>query len=205
MTTLAMFSGGLDSTAMLLKLLTESTDAVRVHHVRLVNREGRAKAEQDAVESIVAWCRKHTRPFTYSESVLDFSGLEAIPIDYLSVAFVACQVAIDTPECTRIAVGTLAADLDEIKRSVTVAQRRVFDAMYACYRARKLGEASLEWIYPVYQLSKAQVTALLPPELLAMTWSCRRPVTEADGYRICGVCKPCLKRAEVSAALHIPL
>ncbi len=205
MTTLVMFSGGLDSTAMLFKLLTETAGELRVHHVRLINREGRARAEQDAVEAIVAWCKKNTRSFTYSESVLDFSELEAIPIDYLSVAFAACQVAIDTPECTRIAVGTLAADLDEIKRSVTVAQRNVFDAMYACYRARKLGEASLEWIYPVYELSKAQVATLLPPELLAMTWSCRRPVPEPGGYRICGVCKPCRKRAEVSAALHIPL
>lgn len=205
MTTLVMFSGGLDSTAMLFKLLNETRDALRVHHVRLINREGRARAEQDAVESIVAWCRKHTRPFTYSESALDFSELAAIPIDYLSVAFAACQVAIDTPECTRIAVGTLAADLDEIKRSVTAVQRQVFDAMYACYRARKLGEATLEWIYPVYELSKAEVASVLPSELLAMTWSCRRPVVEGGGYRICGCCKPCLKRAEVSAALHIAL
>lgn len=205
MTTLVMFSGGLDSTAMLFKLLTETQDALRVHHVRLINREGRARAEQDAVESIVAWCKKNTRPFVYSESTLDFSELVAIPIDYLSVAFAACQVAIDTPECNRIAVGTLAADLDEIKRSVTTAQRRVFDAMYACYRARKLGEATLEWIYPVYELSKAEVATVLPPELLAMTWSCRRPVVEQGGYRICGICKPCVKRAEVSAALHISL
>lgn len=200
-----MFSGGLDSTAMLVKLLTETQDELRVHHLRMINREGRAQAEQAAVESILAWCRMHCRPFRYSESSLDFSALEAIPIDYISIAYVACQVAIDTPGCTRIAVGTLASDLDEVKRSVSVTQRRVFEAMYACYRARKLGEATLEWIYPVYELSKAQVAALLAPELLALTWSCRRPAAVPGGYRICGICKPCRKRAEVSAALHIAL
>src|SRR5689334_14723973 len=83
MTTLAMLSGGLDSTAMLVKLLTETGDELRVHHIRMANREQRAQAEQAAVERIVAWCRDHYRPFRYTESVLDFTALEAIPIDYL--------------------------------------------------------------------------------------------------------------------------
>jgi 7-cyano-7-deazaguanine synthase in queuosine biosynthesis len=112
-------------------------------------------------------------------------------------------VAIDTPGCDRIAVGTLAADLDEAKRKVSVSQRRVFDAMYASYRERKLGTGELQWIYPVYELSKAQVVASLPEALRAAAWSCRRPVATADGYRICGECKPCRKRREVSALLNV--
>jgi len=205
MTTLVMFSGGLDSTAALYKLLTASVDDLHVHHVHLVNRDGRARAEGDAVQAVLAWCRANCRPFSYSESTLDFAALQAIPIDYLSVAFAACQLAIDVPRCNRIAVGVLAADLDEIKRKVSEQQRRVFEAMYACYRARKLGEPVVEWIYPVYELSKAQVAALLPPELRAVAWSCRRPVAFEGGYRICGECKPCRKRAEVSAQLSIEL
>ena len=206
MTTLLMLSGGLDSTAALYKLLTESDDELRAHHIHMVNRERRDAAERDAVQAAVAWCKSHCRPFRYSESALDFSALEAIPIDYVSIAFVACQVAIDTPGCNRIAVGILAADLDEQKRRVSESQRRVFDAMYACYRARKLGEPDLAWIYPVYDMSKAQVAASLPPELRAAAWSCRRPVATPDGgYRICGECKPCRKRAEVSAQLNIAL
>jgi 7-cyano-7-deazaguanine synthase in queuosine biosynthesis len=203
MTTLLMFSGGLDSTAALYKLLAGGDDELRVHHVHLINREGRARAERDAATAVIAWCRAHCRPFQYSESTLDFAGLQAIPIDYVSIAFVACQVAIDTPGCNRIAVGTLAADLDEIKRKVSVSQRRVFDAMYASYRERKLGSADLQWIYPVYDMSKAQVVASLPEELRAAAWSCRRPVATADGYRSCGECKPCRKRREVSAQLNV--
>jgi 7-cyano-7-deazaguanine synthase in queuosine biosynthesis len=205
MTTLVMFSGGLDSTAALYKLLTGGADELHVHHVHLVNRDGRDRAERDAVQAALAWCRGHCRPFAYSESTLDFSALRAIPIDYLSIAYAACQVAIDLPACNRIAVGVLAADLDEIKRKVSERQRRVFEAMYACYRERKLGETVVEWIYPVYELSKAQVAASLPPELRAAAWSCRRPVKTATGYRICGECKPCRKRAEVSAQLKIAL
>jgi 7-cyano-7-deazaguanine synthase in queuosine biosynthesis len=191
MTTLVMFSGGLDSTAMLVKLLAGS-DELRVHHIRMSNREKRDLAEQRAVAAIVAWCRARYRPFRYSESGLEFRELEAIPIDYLSIAFVACQVAIDTPGCTRIAIGALAADTDIENRSAR--QRRVFDEMYACYRARKLGEPRVEWIYPVYHTPKAELAAALPQGLLDLTWSCRRPV---GGFQPCGTCKACRVRQDL--------
>jgi len=190
-----MFSGGLDSTAMLVKLLAGSSDELRVHHIRMVNREGRDRAEQAAVDAIVAHCRARYRPFRYSESALDFAGLEAIPIDYLSIAFVACQVAVDTPGCGRVAVGALAADTDIEHRSAR--QRRVFDEMYACYRARKLGEPRIEWVYPVYDRTKAELALALPAELVELTWSCRRPV---EGFLPCGLCKACKARK----GLHRP-
>ena len=190
-----MFSGGLDSTAMLVQLLTETKDELRVHHIRMANREQRALAEQAAVERIVASCRDRYRGFRYSESALDFAELDAIPIDYLCVAFVACQVAIDTPGCNRIAVGALARDTDIENRSAR--QRRVFDALYECYRARKLGEPEVQWIYPVYHATKRELAAALPRELLEMTWSCRRPVRAAGGFQPCGACKACLARAEI--------
>jgi 7-cyano-7-deazaguanine synthase in queuosine biosynthesis len=189
-----MFSGGIDSTAMLVQLLAKTTGELRVHHIHMANREGRDAAERRAVDAILAYCGRRYRPFRYSESGLDFRALEAIPIDYLSIAFVACQVAIDTPGCTRIAVGSLAADTDIENRSAR--QRRVFDEMYACYRARKLGEPRVEWIYPVFDLPKSALVAALPPELLDLTWSCRRP---AEGGQVCGACKACRAREKAYA------
>lgn len=197
MTTLVMFSGGLDSTAMLVKLLTTSADELRVHHIRMINKEKRDLAEQRAVDAIVAYCRARYRAFRYSESALDFSALEAIPIDYLSIAFVACQVAIDTPGCSRVAVGALAADTDIAQRSAR--QQRVFEELYACYRARKLGEPRVEWIFPVYHTPKAELAAALPQELLNLTWSCRRPVAVPEGWAACGACKACLARSRAKA------
>ena len=193
-----MFSGGIDSTAMLVKLLTEDSDELRVHHIHMQNREGRDEAEQRAVDSILSWCRERYRPFRTSESGLDFRGLEAIPIDYLSIAFVACQVAIDTPRFTRIAIGALATDTDIENRSTR--QRRVFDEMYACYRARKLGEPHVEWIYPVYGTPKDEIAAALPAALLDLTWSCRRPV---GGRRPCLACKAC-KARQFAQGLRTP-
>jgi 7-cyano-7-deazaguanine synthase in queuosine biosynthesis len=191
-----MFSGGMDSTAMLVKLLTQSDEELRVHHIRMVNREGRAGAEQAAVQASLAWCRGRYRPFRYSESGLDFASLEAIPIDYISIAYVACQVAIDTPGCERIAVGSLSRDTDIVNRSAR--QRGIFDVMHACYRARKLGEPRVDWVYPVYECTKAEIAALLPAELARLTWSCRRPVARVGGWTPCGTCKACLAREGVS-------
>ena len=194
-----MFSGGLDSTAMLVELLAQGEEPLRVHHIHMQNAEGRAVAEQAATEAIVAYCRAHYRPFRYSESGLDFRGLEAIPIDYLSIAFVACQVAIDTPGCDRVAIGALSRDTDIENRSAR--QRRVFDEMYACYRARKLGEPSVEWHYPVYRRTKEELAQALPAGLRELTWSCRRPLVERSGagsrYRPCGACKACLARSTI--------
>ena len=170
-----MFSGGLDSTAMLVKLLAESDDELRVHHIRMVNREGRDRAERRAVEAILAYCRARYRPFRYSESGARFPALEAIPIDYLSIAFVACQVAIDTPGCTRIAVGSLAADTDIANRSAR--QRRVFDddvrVLSRAQARRAAGRVDLSG------LRHAQGRALLQRcrrSSSSLTWSCRRPV-----------------------------
>jgi 7-cyano-7-deazaguanine synthase in queuosine biosynthesis len=162
------------------------------------NREMRADAERGAVEAIVGHLKMHYRPFLTSESALDFRGLEAIPIDYLSIAFVACQVAIDTPGCTRIASGALATDTDIENRNAR--QRRVFEEMYACYRARKLGEPQVEWIYPVYGMPKAEIVAALPAGLLDLTWSCRRPV---GGSRPCLDCKAC-KARQFAQGLRTP-
>jgi 7-cyano-7-deazaguanine synthase in queuosine biosynthesis len=192
MTTLVMFSGGLDSTAMLVKLLAQDAAELRVHHIRMVNKEKRHLAEQRAVEGILAYCRAHYRPFRYSESALDFSSLEAIPIDYIAIAFVACQVAIDTPRCTRIAAGSLSTDTDIVNRSAR--QQRVFQEMYACYRARKLGEPEVRWIFPVYDTPKPELARELPAELADLTWSCRRPVRGSGGWVACGACKACHAR-----------
>jgi 7-cyano-7-deazaguanine synthase in queuosine biosynthesis len=101
-------------------------------------------------------------------------------------------VAIDTPGCNRVAVGALAADTDIMNRSAR--QQRVFQEMYACYRARKLGEPSVEWLFPVYDVAKDELAAALPQALLELTWSCRRPL---EGFRPCGTCKACRVRQDL--------
>lgn len=54
---LLMFSGGLDSTGVFWKLIQEKEE-LHVHHLYLVNKENRAKAEDKAVKDIVDYMKK---------------------------------------------------------------------------------------------------------------------------------------------------
>ena len=63
-----MYSGGLDSVALLANLLAATDHEIHVHHIVLDNGERRAGAENQAVAATYEWCRAHLRPFDTSES-----------------------------------------------------------------------------------------------------------------------------------------
>ena len=66
MATLLMFSGDIDSTAALVKLLTESSEPIIVHHIYKYDLESEhhAEAETIAVKKIIEYCHNHYRSFT---------------------------------------------------------------------------------------------------------------------------------------------
>lgn len=67
---LVMFSGGLDSTTALYKLLKETNNNIYVHHIILKDTSNRWKYELDTSRDIVKYL-KNIRPFDYSESTVD--------------------------------------------------------------------------------------------------------------------------------------
>lgn len=85
--TLIMLSGGVDSVYALAKVLKESDDVVLAHHMHLINREGRHKAEAHACKKIVEYCKTNYRDFYYTESVIDRSRFKAFGMDIISAAF----------------------------------------------------------------------------------------------------------------------
>jgi 7-cyano-7-deazaguanine synthase in queuosine biosynthesis len=52
----------------------------------------------------------------------------------------------------------------------------------------------------VYRKTKQELAQGLPPGLLELTWSCRRPVREKGTDRPCGGCKACLARTTIRAS-----
>ena len=57
-----------------------------------------------------------------------------------------------------------------------------------------LAKHQLVRIFPLIELglNKKKMINTLPPELLKMTWSCRRPIYTKEGAsRSCGKCHPC--------------
>ena len=66
---LVMFSGGLDSTTALYKLLKETKHNIFVHHIILKDRSNRWKHELQACKNIVSYLKK-IRPFNEISSPL---------------------------------------------------------------------------------------------------------------------------------------
>ncbi|MFX0139569.1 MAG: hypothetical protein ACFFDN_38360 [Candidatus Hodarchaeota archaeon] len=69
---LLIFSGGLDSTALLVNILEETNQRLHVHHIEIQNFENRAQVENDAVKKILVYCKQHYHEFSYSTSKFEF-------------------------------------------------------------------------------------------------------------------------------------
>lgn len=190
---LCMYSGGLDSAGMLHVLLTgdEYRDfAVHVHHMHLVNPENRALAERAVTLGALAHMRRSGyRAFGYSESLHRYPAFNRqIPWDADLCAFMAGNICNATPDIRHVALGRTKTDTEHAGHDF---QGRMARAQ-AIFRAVKaLNQNPSEYIFPVGQLTKREVWELLPPELRAHTWSCRRPRYEGKRAIACGRCISC--------------
>ncbi len=186
-----MFSGGVDSTHVLVNLLCDTDDIVLAHHVHLINRELRHQAEAQACRNIVQWCRKNYRDFFYSESTIDRSRFRAPGYDVIAVAseggIAACNFLIDTGKMPdHWLLGINAEEYNDV--SVTSEGRlgHILAAMAASCFPNPPPAFTRPKIRP-----KAELIADLGPELAALCWTCRRPVKSIDGFVECGECKTC--------------
>jgi len=190
---LCMYSGGLDSAAMLHVLLTrdEYKDfAVHVHHMHLVNPENRAMVEHAVTMGALDHMRKSGyREFGYSESLHRYPAFnQQIIWDADLCAFMAGNICNATPDIRYVALGRTRTDIEQAGHDFQARMARA----QAIFRAVKaLNQTPSEYIFPVAQLTKRELWALLPPELRAHTWSCRRPIYEGQRAIACGRCISC--------------
>ena len=183
--TLIMYSGGLDSAAMLASVLQETDHKVHVHHIKIINNEARDVVEDTAVNSTLSFIREHYRDFDYSTSCNEFLLGKGGGTDLQLQMFTAGRV-----NCV------LGGLLDNVltghqfpRFSVLSEGAVLFNAMSA-ERTRKP-----EWLRPLSRIKKIDVYESIPNELARLTWSCRKPVTEEtrDGVVSvpCGKCHAC--------------
>lgn len=192
---LVLFSGGIDSTYSLIKLLSESDDEIVAHHVHLRNREGRHRAEAEACRKIVEYCKSRFRDFQYIETALERQRHAYFGLDILSVVFEAGFVhksfqAIAGYPVDRWTLGFCTEERLERREDPDRVERfgHIMNLMHgACYPL----DPPRFFQLPV--LSKAAQIDYLGPTLTAMCWTCRRPVPKSTGgFAECGKCKTCL-------------
>lgn len=201
---LCMFSGGLDSTALLNSLLTNKDYEdynVYVHHIRLKNRENRGDAEVQAVRRIVKHYhdRKDVRQFDYKETVYDASTMDekwspSFSYDMDVAAFIASQVCIAKPQIKFVGIGVTK---DDYATADPMSLRR-YDNCHKIFNAflyrfpEQIPYPKL--IFPLQNLTKEQLWKSIPSSIQQMTWSCRRPVWRNGEPHRCGICKTCKER-----------
>ncbi|MBX2847761.1 MAG: 7-cyano-7-deazaguanine synthase [Acidiferrobacterales bacterium] len=206
-TILCMFSGGIDSSGVLHSLITDKDYHDRdliVQHIVLQNRENRAQAEIAAVEKIISFYQAHypTRTFTYTESVFNTTGFAPLqasrfPFDMDVCAFMAANIAVARKDVRQVAMGRTKTDVDsggdDFQQRMQRAQA-VFKAVYSLE-----SEVVPTYIFPMINLTKAQVWESLPTEVQNATWYCRHPSYSENGVaKACGKCNTCKEAGEFS-------
>lgn len=189
-TTLIMFSGGLDSAGVFWKLINER-DELHVHHLYLVNKEGRARAENRAVGDVVEYMRK-VRDFGFSESYHEYPCYNNnFMWDSDIFSFVAGSICLSMKTIRKVAIGMTLSDMrGGLSRRVERANA-IFGAFGTV--AKK--------VYPLMEMNKRQVYEMVPEELRKLTWSCRTPIYDGGDMLECGRCKTCVEMSRIRSPI----
>lgn len=201
-----MWSGGVESTAMLKHYLETTEHEVFAHYIRHNSREGRMVHEDAAVAALRPLLER-IRPFHYSTSALELVGGQGLAWDF-QVMYPIALVAMRHFRCEQINRGL--CQEDNWHRQGARYYRNPFGG--GAHRHHTLRQAlahmmqgteTLDTVAPMlpeYEWPKARHWASLG-ELAPLTWSCRRP---ANGVP-CGKCHSCLDRvAAILGTSDIP-
>ena len=210
---LLLWSGGLDSTYALLRLLRTTQDRVFTHHVQCRGVDTwRGEFEDQAIERLRARLREHDRSFVHTRSTLDLLELSGRGIDISMLAFMAAQAAMThnlTP-FDRILIG-VNGDSDPgwnpDSAACALRRTRIARALRAAWGCDEVPQIYL-WLPRPLQ---AEMVSTLGEDLHKLTVSCLRPLPDSRAVecvpgvaetgaertsialRACGECVKCLK------------
>jgi 7-cyano-7-deazaguanine synthase in queuosine biosynthesis len=183
---IVLHSGGVDSTALLYKLLSDGA-LIHALHVNLHSLTGSSEYDTRAV--VRQWEYLKSR-FTFTTSLHGsrFTETDGIVRAYPAVLFNrAISIMKENPALTHVTSGRCAED--EVAENRTT----VDWAQWAGEFEKELGrsyENDVRMFSPLRSQTKAQNAASLPKELLAMTWGCMAPRMHPM-FKVIGPCHTC--------------
>lgn len=203
---LIVWSGGLDSTSLVYRVMTETTAMVYTHFVDLDYGVPEAtEAARAAVTAQRAWLQENVRDWEHSESSARIDGiLHEWPNSVLRGSGAPSLLYYYTTHAAAAAIfhGFWEGDF------VLSGRNSDADAPLGSRKERLLAKYKEFAIAAAYQLgpaptfaalnpppTRAEALAALPDELRAMLVSCPRPVadpTSPTGWRDCGKCYDCV-------------
>lgn len=187
--TLLLLSGGIDSAYCLWQRVNAGLPT-RVHHVHLADAEGRAAVESRAVRQVLAWLHTNYdagRLIEYSESSVDFTDLW-VPLNHHLWAYWAGAI-LAAPQGRDYRFVVVPRHSDAFHDGdVDGPAAQASDAAYLGHIELMAPGRVPTLTYPIKHLTKAEIVAAMPADLLACCWWCRRP---EPGPKPCHDCYTC--------------
>jgi tRNA(Ile)-lysidine synthase TilS/MesJ len=191
-----MFSGGLDSTYLAWRLLTnnDDPDGVHLHYVSMRNDcEGIWKKEDIATEKIVSYFKIHNYKFIYSKSKFEFFGQASCGWTSDLLMIVAQKVALNSyGHNIDVLLGWTPYDMEQQavkerwERKVT---QNIWKSAVQSLSNRQYVNEELQLPLVKWGITKDMMVKEIPKELFDLTWSCR-----TNNYIPCGQCHSCIER-----------
>jgi len=189
---LVMWSGGIDSTYTLAKLLKETNHNIFAHHICLHNFERRGNAEVKALKELMPKLQA-IRPFTYTENLIDDSRMPTMVYDMARVCFEAGAVSkafyhYPVPvKLDKWTIGTHEAEGHWYER---------WEFIKHATRAAEWSPGREEYIDFELQpmvTKREEMDYLKSLDMLDSCWYCRTPtyIMADKVYIACGKCKTC--------------
>ena len=190
MKVVVLWSGGVESTSVLLWALQQPGMDVHAHFVELHNQERRHLCERRAINALRPMLQQHGE-FTFGRSAVAVMDGNATAID-AELLYPIGRVVMRHLEAERVLRGWCAEDEWMRCQGAAPMRWRGPRKRFEHIANAALGEGAdviAPWL-PMYAQTKAWHWATLGA-MAKHTWSCRRPVGEAP----CGICHSCLERA----------
>jgi hypothetical protein len=196
---LVTWSGGLDSTYGLVRMLKETEDDVHVHHIhRFSPHDDRGTPAQSAiyeaaaVSKMLPIIRGRYRHFTYSESLVDNTVFPHFAPDAATVLLFAGCVAKRLglgPDDRILDIMNSDEDMDWQPGSIAGQFLRMnsLHILKLIYRSETIPQLYTYDGIP----TKRQEVDYLSADLVAMNASCRAPVLVNGVWQTCGTCRKC--------------
>ena len=187
--TVVLWSGGVDSTGALYKILKEHPDEVFAHHIHFKNKENRWGAEKESVDKMIPWLKKNVRDFEYSESTIEID-LRIFGWDVMTAMYIGGIVTQDK-KCNKLVVGAPENVSPQTPPSVWRVAIGQILAMCAGLRAPHISQSLPAFWHPLNYYTKKEIWSLLPDFLKENIWGCRTPKQSEGKWVECEDCITC--------------
>lgn len=206
------FSGGFDSAYLAHDALHKGCDVILVYSKDfLINYEGKTRAQNEAVASIVAHLKQRypdqkVELYTVSNPIMVEGPYDETNLE----AYGACDSRYQQIISWMFLLSAMTSrEIDEVQIGIHSEDPLLLyytDIMLAWKHMLALRKTVVTPLnLPLKTLRKTDIISLMNEELMNLAWFCEKPIVRGDEVKCCGDCTPCQTFVGAVAARHLNL